>query len=131
MFLEIPQNSKENACARAYFLIKLQSSRLPILLKKRLWHRCFPVNFVKFLRTPFFTEHLWATASGYQRSSLEHCSLWWLSLFNSSPNAFASRIRCLFSSDKPYFTKLICLKWRKKWFNLILTKMPALKPTLE
>ena len=28
------------------------------LLKKRLWHRCFPANFVKFLRTPFFTEHL-------------------------------------------------------------------------
>ena len=23
------------------------------LLKKRLWHRCFPVNFVTFLRTPF------------------------------------------------------------------------------
>ena len=23
------------------------------LLKKRLWHRCFAVNFVKFLRTPF------------------------------------------------------------------------------
>ena len=22
-------------------------------IKKRLWHRCFPVNFVKFLRTPF------------------------------------------------------------------------------
>ena len=28
------------------------------LLKKRLWRWCFPVNFVKFLRTPFFTEHL-------------------------------------------------------------------------
>ena len=27
------------------------------LLKKRLWRRCFPVNFMKFLRTPFFTEH--------------------------------------------------------------------------
>ena len=27
-------------------------------IKKRLWHRCFPVNFVKFLETPFFTEHL-------------------------------------------------------------------------
>ena len=24
-----------------------------------LWHRCFPVNFVKFLRTPISTEHLW------------------------------------------------------------------------
>ena len=23
------------------------------LLKKRLWHTCFPVNFAKFLRTPF------------------------------------------------------------------------------
>ena len=23
------------------------------LLKKRLWHRCFPVSFGKFLRTPF------------------------------------------------------------------------------
>ena len=23
------------------------------LLKNRLWHSCFPVNFVKFLRTPF------------------------------------------------------------------------------
>ena len=35
-------------------------------LKKRLWHKCFPVNFAKFLRTPFlqiifFTEHLLAT----------------------------------------------------------------------
>ena len=28
-------------------------------LKKRLWHRCFPVNFAKFLRTPFFIENLW------------------------------------------------------------------------
>ena len=27
-------------------------------MKKRLWHRCFPVNLGKFLRTPFFKEHL-------------------------------------------------------------------------
>ena len=25
---------------------------------KELWHKCFPVNFAKFLRTPFLTEHL-------------------------------------------------------------------------
>ena len=30
-----------------------QSLRPPTLLKKRLWHRCFPVNFAKFLRTTF------------------------------------------------------------------------------
>ena len=28
------------------------------LFKRRLWQWCFPVNFVKFLRTPFFAEHL-------------------------------------------------------------------------
>ena len=33
------------------------------LLKKRLWYRYFPLNFVKFLRTPFFAEHFWTTAS--------------------------------------------------------------------
>ena len=27
------------------------------LLKKRFWHKCFPVKFANFLRTPFFIEH--------------------------------------------------------------------------
>ena len=47
---------------RVSFLIKLQASGLrpAALLKKRLWHRCFPVNFVKFLGTPIPTEHLWS-----------------------------------------------------------------------
>ena len=27
--------------------------------KKRLLHRCFPVNIAKFLRTALFIEHLW------------------------------------------------------------------------
>ena len=40
------------------FLIKLQVSPAT-LLKKRLWDRCFHVNFAKFLRTAFFIEHLW------------------------------------------------------------------------
>ena len=34
-------------------------NKVATLLKKRIWHRCFPVNFAKFLRTPFFTEILW------------------------------------------------------------------------
>ena len=28
------------------------------IIEKRLKHRCFPVKFAKYLRTPFFTEHL-------------------------------------------------------------------------
>ena len=38
---------------------ELLITRPATLLKKKLWHRCFPVSFEKFLRTPFFTEHLW------------------------------------------------------------------------
>ena len=54
-FLEISQNSQKG------FLIfsgGIESERPATLLKKRLRHRCIPVNFVKFL-TPFLTEHLW------------------------------------------------------------------------
>ena len=46
VFLEISQNSQENTCIRVSFL-------RDSFLKKTLWHRCFPVNFAKFLRTPF------------------------------------------------------------------------------
>ena len=38
---------------------KVAGIRPTTLLKKRLWHRCFLVNFTKLLRTPFFIEHLW------------------------------------------------------------------------
>ena len=73
ILLEISQYSQESTCARVSFLIKLQASDLcqslffnkvvglrpAALLKMRLWHRCFPVNFATFLKTPFLTEHLW------------------------------------------------------------------------
>ena len=49
VFLKISQNSQDNT-----------------------WHRCFPVNFAKFLRRPFFTERL----------------LWLLLLFQRSFNSF-------------------------------------------
>ena len=42
VFLETSQNSQEDTY-----------NKVAPLLKKRLWYRCFPVNFVKFLRTPF------------------------------------------------------------------------------
>ena len=54
------------------------------LLKKNLWHRCFPVNFAKFLRTPFFTEHIWAIASGTRNPA---------SLIESSRMAQLSKLR--------------------------------------
>ena len=58
LFLEISQNPQENTCARDSFLIKLQAAGAT-LLKKRLWHRCFSMNFAKFSRKTFFIEHIW------------------------------------------------------------------------
>ena len=52
MFLKISQNSQENNRVRVSFFL-----RLATLFKKRLWHRCFPRNFAKFLRTAFPTEN--------------------------------------------------------------------------
>ena len=42
-------------CQSLFFVTGL---RPVTLLKKRLWHRSFYVNFAKFLKTHFFTEHL-------------------------------------------------------------------------
>ena len=36
---------------------KVAGLRPATLLKKRLGHSCFPVNFAKFLRAPFLKEH--------------------------------------------------------------------------
>ena len=38
--------------------VKKVCLRCATLLKKCFWQRCFPVNFEKILRTPFFLEHL-------------------------------------------------------------------------
>ena len=38
---------------QSLFFNKIAGRRPATFLKKRLWHRCFPVNFAKFLRTSF------------------------------------------------------------------------------
>ena len=35
------------------FFNKVAGLSLQFYYKKKLWHRCFPVNFAKFIRTPF------------------------------------------------------------------------------
>ena len=51
------------------------------LLKKRLWQRCFPVNFAKFLRTPM-AFYIYIDIRNIERHGtpflIEH--LWWLLL---------------------------------------------------
>ena len=47
VFLEILQG--KHLC-QGLFLNTVGGLRPATLLKKRLWHRCFPVNFAKFLK---------------------------------------------------------------------------------
>ena len=63
VFLEFSQNSQEKHLCQSLF------NKVAGLLKRRIEHRCFPVNFAKFLRTPFFIEHLWTASSA--RSKLQ------------------------------------------------------------
>ena len=68
VFLEIHKNSQNSqekhlSLCQSLFLNNVADLRSETLLKKRPWHRCFPVNFVKFPRTSFFTANLRRTAS--------------------------------------------------------------------
>ena len=66
MFSKTWQNSREDTWCQSLFFNKAAGLRPAILLKRRLSHRCFPMNFAKFLRTPFFyrTTPLAASATG-------------------------------------------------------------------
>ena len=66
---------------QSLFFNEVAGLRPATLLKMRLWHRCFSVNFAKFLRTNFFTEHLQTTASVYPIETSEN--LWFSGDVNS------------------------------------------------
>ena len=42
---------------QSLFLNKVVGLRPAALLKKRLWHKCFPANFAKYLRTPLLPKN--------------------------------------------------------------------------
>ena len=61
---------------QSLFFNKVTYLRPAILLKKRLWYRCFPVNFEKFLRAPFWQNNsggclwtFWPSSEFLQRIS--------------------------------------------------------------
>ena len=62
LFLKISQDSQENTCVGASFLIKMQGFRPPNFIKKRLEHRCFREHWEIFKNT-YFEEHLRTAAS--------------------------------------------------------------------
>ena len=66
---------------QSLFFNKVAGLRPATLSKKRLWRRCFPVNFVKFVRPSFFTEHLrWLLLYIYVTSCLLYSFI--MTMFN-------------------------------------------------
>ena len=59
----------KHLCWSLFFNI-VAGLRPTILLKKRLQDRCFPVNFVKFSRTPFFYRTRPVAASAFNSSGI-------------------------------------------------------------
>ena len=77
---------------RQSFLFNKVAGLKPVdLLRKRLWYRSFPVNFVKFLRTPLLVEHLWWLLLGHFLG----CQSTWC----FSWNAIFSRMNVIFLGD--------------------------------
>ena len=62
---------------QSLFFNKVADLRASILLKRRLWHRCFPVNFSKFLRNTFsyrtplmvVSQHFWQMFYSFEQNS--------------------------------------------------------------
>ena len=66
VFLKIFAKFTGKHLCQSLFLNKIAGLRPATLLKKRPWHRCFPVSFAKFLRTPPVA----ASASSINNTSL-------------------------------------------------------------
>ena len=117
MFLEISQNSQENTFARVYFLIKMQAWGL----------RCFPVNFVKFLRTPSLqnTSGRLLLKSFYIDVHINvfnkdvfilYLSLWWREFWTFLIFSFSSEKQCFKIQEINKQTKM-------KWFLFLKKKV--------
>ena len=86
VLLRVSQNSQENTCARVSFFNKVKHLRPSTLLKKKLRHRCFPVNFCEIFKNTFLQntsgwlllvlELVYSNENIACRWTLNYVSLW-------------------------------------------------------
>ena len=65
MFLKISQYLKKKHLCWSLFFNKVVELACNFI-KKRLRHRCVPVNIAKFLGTAIFIEHLWCSIQHFR-----------------------------------------------------------------
>ena len=93
--------------------------RTVILLKKRFWYWCFPVNFSKFLKTPSVTEHLrWLLLKTPMNQLIFREELVDLQLYYSrtfSQEVFKHMCFKHFKARKYYYGRTLANENVKKW----------------
>ena len=95
---------------QSLFFNKVAGLRTATLLRKRLWRRYFPVNVVKFLRTPFL-----------QNSSGR------LLLWNFNQIFFFESIPYVFTARKFHFIIFQSWKYHEVWSAEVFKNLPTLK----
>ena len=119
MFLKISQNSQENTCARVSFLIKLQTLTA-ILLKKKLYHRCFPVNFVKFIRALFLQNAsrrlllMYVYYKDFNEQSQSKDTLFFINMLLVKKYEEMFKLHTAFSTSF-YINSISTLRWYVRW----------------
>ena len=111
------------------FFNKVAGLRPATLLKKRLWHSCFPVNFAKFLRTPILQNSpgrlllcikIWVLLMNVKRvvcSVFNECDL--LSYDNSSSSNHGKSWSKRRKTFKMYFYELVEDYWNFAFWTLV------------
>ena len=87
--------TRKHQCQGLFF------DKIATLLKKRLRHRCFPMNFFQISKGTFFTEHLWTTASSKSSGSAKVDSKWiWLNTNH------VGLVKCISKGMKPNIIRM-------------------------
>ena len=124
----------EKHLRQSLFFNKVAGLSLATLLKKRLWRRCFPVNFVRFLRTPFL--HISSVRLLLDRIKCVWQNLRCMCLVLKCRNMFIQDIGIKFLSFSSLFAQahlLFFLYYNVIYYNVLKNKsMPisACFPTL-
>ena len=109
---------------QSLFFTEAAGFRSVTLLKKRLWQRCFPVNFANFLRTPFYKTPL----DDCFRINGLHFYLPWVVCVVQIENL--GRGSCYTGRPGSTFTESIfkfpSTKGRTNWIPAMLTGTPSL-----
>ena len=93
-----------------------------------LWHKCFPANFAKFLRTPFLTGHIqWLLLVISVQTNLKYTN----GIMSLNRHDFdLTSLWCKFDFDRIWLTKGLCstnLDMRRlSAFNLFETNLKAI-----